>query len=74
MAVHVSTLDRWRTFARSFGPAWVVMIADVDARRIDRFPFILKVVSTPQFQRLRHISQQNAAARKENLTRQKLQF
>jgi hypothetical protein len=25
--------------------------------RLDRFPFILKVVSTPQFQRLRHISQ-----------------
>ena len=34
MAVHVSTLDRLRTFARSFGPAWVVMIADVDAASI----------------------------------------
>ncbi len=27
-------LDRLRTFARSFGPAWVVMIADVDAASI----------------------------------------
>jgi len=26
-----STSDRLRTFTRSFGPAWVVMIADVDA-------------------------------------------
>ena len=34
MAVHVSTMDRWRTFARSFGPAWVAMIADVDAASI----------------------------------------
>jgi manganese transport protein len=34
MAVHVSTLDRLRTFSRSFGPAWVVMIADVDAASI----------------------------------------
>jgi len=34
MAAHVSTLDRLRTFSRSFGPAWVVMIADVDAASI----------------------------------------
>ena len=34
MAVHISALDRLRTFARSFGPAWVVMIADVDAASI----------------------------------------
>ena len=34
MAVHVSMLDRLRTFSRSFGPAWVVMIADVDAASI----------------------------------------
>jgi len=34
MAVHVSILDRLRTFSRSFGPAWVVMIADVDAASI----------------------------------------
>ncbi|MGD0423322.1 MAG: divalent metal cation transporter [Candidatus Bathyarchaeia archaeon] len=29
-----STSDRLRTFIRSFGPAWVVMIADVDAASI----------------------------------------
>lgn len=29
-----STSDRLRTFTRSFGPAWVVMIADVDAASI----------------------------------------
>lgn len=29
-----SGLDRLRTFARSFGPAWIVMIADVDAASI----------------------------------------
>ena len=34
MAAHVPTLDRLRTFSRSFGPAWVVMIADVDAASI----------------------------------------
>ena len=34
MAVQVSALDRLRTFSRSFGPAWVVMIADVDAASI----------------------------------------
>lgn len=34
MAVHVSALERLRTFSRSFGPAWVVMIADVDAASI----------------------------------------
>jgi len=27
-------LGRWRTFVHSFGPAWVVMIADVDAASI----------------------------------------
>lgn len=30
----ISALDRWRTFVHSFGPAWVVMIADVDAASI----------------------------------------
>ena len=30
----ISGVDRLRTFARSFGPAWVVMIADVDAASI----------------------------------------
>ena len=34
MAATVSTLDRLRTFSRSFGPAWVAMIADVDAASI----------------------------------------
>ena len=35
MAVQDSALlDRLRTFTRSFGPAWVVMIADVDAASI----------------------------------------
>jgi len=30
----ISGLDRLRTFAHSFGPAWIVMIADVDAASI----------------------------------------
>ena len=30
----ISELDRLRTFVHSFGPAWVVMIADVDAASI----------------------------------------
>jgi len=30
----ISRLDRLRTFAHSFGPAWIVMIADVDAASI----------------------------------------
>ena len=34
MAVPVSALDRLRVFSRSFGPAWVVMIADVDAASV----------------------------------------
>jgi len=35
MAVtHSSALDKLRTFIHSFGPAWVVMIADVDAASV----------------------------------------
>ena len=30
----ISGFDRLRTFVHSFGPAWVVMIADVDAASI----------------------------------------
>jgi len=34
MVRDVSGLDRLRTFVHSFGPAWIVMIADVDAASI----------------------------------------
>ena len=34
MVRDISGLDRLRTFVHSFGPAWVVMIADVDAASI----------------------------------------
>jgi Mn2+/Fe2+ NRAMP family transporter len=34
MVRSISGLDRLRTLVHSFGPAWVVMIADVDAASI----------------------------------------